>query len=91
MTVEHLLKYNLTGVKEVATLLRKSKDPLELAKEIASLEIFRELKLSDKRFLEKHMFEAIVRENLSALNYCVCNNPKESLKLIREDYENQSS
>ena len=81
MTVDYLLKSG--NVKDVATLIRKSKNVYELQEEVRNLDSFKILKEADRLFLMKHMLEACISKNLYDLDYCVARDPIASLNQIR--------
>lgn len=81
MTVDYLLQRG--NIKDVTTLIHKSKDIYSLQEEIRNLDSFKILKESDRQFLIKHMWKACVHRNLNDLNYCVHDNPQKAIHEIK--------
>lgn len=71
-----------TNLKDVATSFYYCDNPEKNALEITESEEYRTLKDSNKEFLDRHINEALIRYYLNKLNYCVCQNPVESIKQI---------
>ena len=78
-----------TNLKEVATSFYYCNNPEEKAIELSKTKEYRSLKEADGLFLDKHINEALLRYNLTRLNYCVCPDVHSSMKKIKNAVDNK--
>jgi len=79
------------NIKDVATAFYYADNPEKQAIELSTNPSYISLSDENKRFLDKHINEALISYYLKRLNYVVCENQQLTLEAIRNHNTNNAS